>query len=142
MLLDYLISKDSGPISAEYLLRCLRIICTSWYVFVEFPRSTETPSDNKRRKLVTDTVEFEGLTPSLPQNQGGFTSPEGTKCKKGHVGLSACENSRQLSFEDAKACLLSLKTSVENLSEKDLFPYNPKVLLNRLRKFEELCLIS
>lgn len=34
-------------------------------------------------------------------------------------------------YYDAKECLLSLRASVESLHQKNLFPYNPKVLLKR-----------
>lgn len=34
-------------------------------------------------------------------------------------------------FENAKACLITLKKTVEDLYRKDLFPYNPKPLLRR-----------
>ncbi|CAL8159484.1 unnamed protein product [Prunus armeniaca] len=42
-------------------------------------------------------------------------------------------------FKEAKECLLSLKISIEVLHQKNLFPYNPNVLLNCLTRFQELC---
>jgi len=35
VLVDYLISKDVGVHCAQYLLRCLRLVSQSWYVFVD-----------------------------------------------------------------------------------------------------------
>ncbi|CAD5325401.1 unnamed protein product [Arabidopsis thaliana] len=59
VLLDYLISKDIGASCAEYLLRCLRAVCDSWTLFVEFPfeGSTDAPSP-KRRKVLPETSEL------------------------------------------------------------------------------------
>ncbi|KAK1428946.1 hypothetical protein QVD17_17786 [Tagetes erecta] len=105
VLLDYLISKDTGTSCAEYLLRCLRIICEKWGSFFEFPfrAEVERQSCPKRRK-------FEN----------------GKNCQR--------------AFYKARDCLLLLKKSVESLHQKDLFPYNPQVLLQRLIRFLELCL--
>ncbi|EYU44347.1 hypothetical protein MIMGU_mgv1a019774mg [Erythranthe guttata] len=97
VLLDYLISKDTGSSCAEYLLRSLRIICNSWSLFVEFPGSEQ------------------GL---------------GQLCPK------------RTSFMAAMDCLISLRTSINSLNKKNLFPYNPQVLLRRLVRFEELCILA
>ncbi|EOA23365.1 hypothetical protein CARUB_v10019578mg, partial [Capsella rubella] len=112
VLLDYLISKDIGASCAEYLLRCLRAVCDSWTLFMEFPFEESTnASSSKRRKLLLETSGVE------------------KNCK---LHLQA--------FEDAKDCLLSLQTSVVKLHQKKLFPYNPEALLRRLLRFQELCL--
>ncbi|KAJ0726851.1 putative protein Line [Helianthus annuus] len=105
VLLDYLISKDIGASCAEYLLRCLRIICDKWNSFLEFPFRAEGERQPfpKRRKFEDE---------------------------------KACEHA----FNKAGECLLLLKKSVESLHQKDLFPYNPQVLLRRLTRFQELCL--
>ncbi|KAM0058019.1 putative protein Line [Helianthus debilis subsp. tardiflorus] len=105
VLLDYLISKDIGASCAEYLLRCLRIICDKWNSFLEFPFRAEVERQPfpKRRKFEDE---------------------------------KACEHA----FNKARECLLLLKKSVESLHQKDLFPYNPQVLLRRLTRFQELCL--
>ncbi|KAL8200600.1 hypothetical protein R6Q57_011939 [Mikania cordata] len=105
VLLDYLISKDTGTSCAEYLLRCLRIICDKWDSFLKFSFRTEVERQSfpKRRK----------------------SENEGT-CKQ--------------AFYKACDCLLLLKKSVESLHQKDLFPYNPQVLLRRFTRFQELCL--
>ncbi|KAK9053211.1 hypothetical protein SSX86_029843 [Deinandra increscens subsp. villosa] len=105
VLLDYLISKDTGASCAEYFLRCLRVICDKWDRFLNFPFRTEveTQSLPKRRKSGND---------------------------------KSCEQA----FYKARDCLLMLKKSIESLHQKDLFPYNPQVLLRRLTRFQELCL--
>ncbi|KAI3503131.1 hypothetical protein L1887_31567 [Cichorium endivia] len=119
VILDYLISKDTGPSCAEYLLRqeifrCLRIICDKWNAFLKFSFHEEVGSQYyyKRRKVMKPKL-------SLENNKNEKTSKQ--------------------PFDDARECLLSLKRSVESLHQKDLFPYNPKVLLRRLTGFQELC---
>ncbi|CAH1420093.1 unnamed protein product [Lactuca virosa] len=113
VLLDYLISKDTGATCAEYLLRCLRIICDKWDSFLKFPICKEvgSQSSKKRRKVMNDSFETDH------KNQKSFKEP----------------------FHDARDCLLLLKKSIESLHHKNLFPYNPKVLLKRLSRFQELC---
>ncbi|RXH95635.1 hypothetical protein DVH24_008135 [Malus domestica] len=92
VLLDYLISKDTGISCAEYLLS----------LFVEFSVGRHaTNRSSKRRKVASDVW----------------------SCKSTQSGGKY--------FKEAKGCLLSLKNSIENLQRKDLFPYNPNVLLNR-----------
>ncbi|XP_076909378.1 uncharacterized protein LOC143566609 [Bidens hawaiensis] len=105
VLLDYLISKDTGASCAEYLLRCLRIVCDKWDSFLKFPFRVEAERQpfHKRRKFESE---------------------------------KACENA----FSNPRDCLLLLKKSLESLHKKDLFPYNPQVLLRRLTRFQELCL--
>ncbi|XP_008338214.3 uncharacterized protein [Malus domestica] len=109
VLLDYLISKDTGISCAEYLLRCLRKVFDSWSLFVEFSMCRQaTNRSSKRRKVLVWSCKG-------TQNGGKY-------------------------FKEAKGCLLSLKNSIESLHRKNLFPYNPNVLLNRLTRFQELCL--
>ncbi|XP_030546404.1 uncharacterized protein LOC115752392 [Rhodamnia argentea] len=125
VLLDYLISKDTGISCAEYLLRCLRLISESWEAFLQFSyvRSAKKWSSNKERKISRQKVNF-------------HLEPYGTgKFRHGHK----LEGTRGKPFDKAKLCLLSLKYSVESLHQKKLFPYNPKVLLRRLTEFLELC---
>ncbi|KAF5451363.1 hypothetical protein F2P56_026476 [Juglans regia] len=140
VLLDYLISKDTGISCAEYLLRCLRMICDSWCLFVEFSLDGKgiNQSSYKKRKVTLGGSKFlANVTPRLVQNNETCTSVE-KECKRddqyGHKKYITQP------FEEAKECLLSLRNSVESLHEKNLFPYNPKVLLKRLTRFQELCL--
>ncbi|CAN8254797.1 unnamed protein product [Cochlearia groenlandica] len=114
VLLDYLISKDIGASCAEYLLRCLRTVCDSWTLFMEFPFEGDinAPS-SKRRKF-----------------QLGTSEP-GQSCRL-----------HTQAFESAKDCLLSLQSSVVKLHQKKLFPYNPEPLLRRLSSFQELCVLD
>ncbi|TVU33372.1 hypothetical protein EJB05_25185, partial [Eragrostis curvula] len=58
----------------------------------------------------------------------------GAKCSSSKERMNA-----QKLFISAKACLLSLKRTVEDLQKKGLFPYNPRPLLRSLARFEELC---
>ncbi|KAF3781798.1 hypothetical protein EJ110_NYTH35964 [Nymphaea thermarum] len=56
MLLDCLISKDSGVLCVRYLLRCLRIVVGSWDSFVKFvmPDFDTSLSLCKKRKVCLD----------------------------------------------------------------------------------------
>lgn len=139
VLLDYLISKDTGISCAEYLLRCLRIVCDSWRLFVEFSLDGKVinQSSCKKRKVSLDGSNFQvDVTPRLVKNNGILTSLE-KECDRdiGH----ARKHYVTLPFEGARECLLLLRNSVESLHKKKMFPYNPEVLLKRLTRFQELC---
>lgn len=130
VLLDYLISKDTGSSCAEYLLRSLRIVCNSWSLFIKFPGVEEGLNQlcPKRQRVLIDSTDLkDGRISSLEQ------------CNEGHAhGRKGYKNYR-LSFVAARDCLVSLRTSINRLNQKNLFPYNPQVLLRRLTSFEELC---
>ncbi|KAK2997855.1 hypothetical protein RJ639_025971, partial [Escallonia herrerae] len=129
VLLDYLISKDTGASCAEYLLRCLRTVCESWNLFAECSLDSNivNRSSCKKRKL---NAHSRG-EPSSADVQGStiVVSVE-NECEQ-HIYGSKHLRTNRLPFEDAVKCLLSLKKSVENLHQKNLFPYNPDVLLRR-----------
>ncbi|KAH6791424.1 hypothetical protein C2S51_006430 [Perilla frutescens var. frutescens] len=112
VLLDYLISKDTGSSCAEYLLRSLRIICSSWSLFIEFPgvRDDFGQVRVKRRKLLADSRE---------------------EHKEGHAHSNKSCIDFTPPFVAARDCLASLTTSIDSLNKKSLFPYNPRVLLQR-----------
>ncbi|XP_060192968.1 uncharacterized protein LOC132622379 isoform X2 [Lycium barbarum] len=138
VLLDYLISKDTGASSAEYLLRCLRMVCDSWNIFVEFSWSGKSRS-RKRKKISTDDYNSRGEISVLPSSVSGVIVPLESKSKKAY-GCRDEDYVTQISpFECARNCLFSLKASIESLHQKKLFPYNPQVLLRRLTQFQELC---
>ncbi|KAL0377778.1 UNVERIFIED_CONTAM: Methylesterase 1 [Sesamum radiatum] len=130
VLLDYLISKDTGSSCAEYLLRSLRIVCNSWSLFIEFP-GVEEGLDQlrpKRQRVLVDSMDFEdGRISSLEQ------------CNEGHAHGRKGRRNYRLPFVAARDCLVLLRTSINSLNQKNLFPYNPQVLLRRLTSFEELC---
>ncbi|KAL8473636.1 hypothetical protein ACS0TY_029799 [Phlomoides rotata] len=138
VLLDYLISKDSGSSCAEYLLRSLRIVCNSWILFVEFPGMGEDLGQLcvKRQKILTDCTDFKGgLYPaSLKDIETSSEHKEGDS-----DGSKRCRNYRQ-PFMRSRDCLVALTSSINSLNQKKLFPYNPKVLLQRLMRFQELCI--
>ncbi|KAI8030231.1 hypothetical protein LOK49_LG01G03379 [Camellia lanceoleosa] len=147
VLLDYLISKDTGAKAAEYLLRSLRVVCYSWNVFVEFSAEGKVTnvrdihkSSGKKRKVLVDDSLIEGHLTSSSMKSKGIPLSLGKQCQKDlRHGSKHCRTTR-LPFENAKDCLLSLKKSLQNLHKKSLFPYNPQVLLQRLTGFQELCL--
>ncbi|KAK2998945.1 hypothetical protein RJ639_024593, partial [Escallonia herrerae] len=129
VLLDYLISKDTGASCAEYLLRCLRTVCESWNLFAECSLDSHIVkrSSCKKRKLNDHSLG----EPSSADVQGStiVVSVE-NECEE-HIYGSKHLRTNRLPFEDAVKCLLSLKKSMENLHQKNLFPYNPDVLLRR-----------
>ncbi|XP_052878716.1 uncharacterized protein LOC108476553 isoform X1 [Gossypium arboreum] len=134
VLLDYLISKDTGISCAEYLLRCLRIVCDSWQTFMEFSvyGKLSNQLSSKRRKILSESSNFK-IEPS-----SGPVKTIPLSLEKKFNGNLEYRHTKQM-YELAKGCLLSLKKSVENLHLKNLFPYNPEVLLKRLERFQELC---
>ncbi|KAI3452073.1 hypothetical protein Pfo_008738 [Paulownia fortunei] len=141
VLLDYLISKDTGSSCAEYLLRSLRIVCNSWSLFVEFPGVEEGVGQlcPKRQKNLVDCTDFKGVSSPASLKDGGISSLE-KEHNEGHAhGRKCCRNYR-LPFVAARDCLVSLRTSINSLNQKNLFPYNPQVLLRRLMRFQELCI--
>ncbi|KAK1268864.1 hypothetical protein QJS04_geneDACA006547 [Acorus gramineus] len=141
VLLDYLISKDTGLTCLQYLLRCLRLICNSWNTFVEFDKSgTEMSQPSlKKRKTNVNNQKCQGNTQLL--------------LLKGLDNIMACpkRNKKSLklggmhkpggycAYQDAKKCLLSLKKTLEDLHRKNLFPYNPSALIKSFSRFEQLC---
>ncbi|KAJ9564093.1 hypothetical protein OSB04_000059 [Centaurea solstitialis] len=123
VLLDYLISKDTGVSCAEYLLKCLRIVCDKWNSFVGFrvPKEGENRSSFKRRKVMNDScVQNESCSESSSDDIPLSSKPD---C----MNQETCKQQ----FRAARDCLLLLKKSVESLRRKNLFPYNPEVLLRR-----------
>ncbi|XP_034689394.1 uncharacterized protein LOC117917281 isoform X1 [Vitis riparia] len=142
VLLDYLISKDTGISCAEYILRCLRKICESWDLFVEFSVTGKFMSQSfrKKRKVFQNGPDSQVEPSSSPIIDAGIPMSLEKECMRKHnYGHKEC-GSRGQPFKEAKECLLSLKNSVENLHQKSLFPYNPQVLLRRLTRFHQLCL--
>ncbi|PIN14404.1 hypothetical protein CDL12_12968 [Handroanthus impetiginosus] len=119
VLLDYLISKDTGSRCAEYLLRSLRSVCDSWNLFVEFPGVDGLDqSCTKRQKILIHCKDFRGVSyPASSKDSINYRPP----------------------FFAARDCLVSLRTSIDSLNQKNLFPYNPQVLLQRLMRFQDLC---
>ncbi|XP_057770032.1 uncharacterized protein LOC130989894 isoform X2 [Salvia miltiorrhiza] len=140
VLLDYLISKDTGSSCAEYLLRSLRIICNSWSLFVEFPGVKDDSGQLcvKRRKVLADSRDIKGVTYLASLKESGIPSLE-TERNEDHAYVNKSSTNFKLPFVAVRDCLASLTTSVDSLNRKGLFPYNPQVLLRRLMKFEELC---
>ncbi|KAK9165302.1 hypothetical protein Scep_000493 [Stephania cephalantha] len=113
VLLDYLISEDIGICCLQYLLRALRTVSNTWPLFVEFQVCRgETSSSSKKKKH--------------------------GQSKRCYFGCEI-DNQREMMFQNAKRCLLSLKQSIKDLNSKNLFPYNPAALLRSLDRFELLC---
>ncbi|XP_051205824.1 uncharacterized protein [Lolium perenne] len=115
VLVDYLISKDVGVHCAQYLLRCLRLVSQCWDAFID-----DSVYEAQIQKLTYKRQR------TLKNTKLGFSRDKGS-------------NSEKELFLSAKVCLLSLKRTLGDLHQKDLFPYNPKPLLKSLARFEELC---
>ncbi|KAK2657368.1 hypothetical protein Ddye_010420 [Dipteronia dyeriana] len=127
MLLDYLISKDTGSSCVEYLLRCLRLVCEHFHLFIEFSmgEKARNQSTDKRRRI-PDSSNFPGRVPSATSKKF-IQSLEDSDREYDYVHCIT----RGSHYKGAKDCLLSLKTSVGNLCQKNLFLYNPEALLKR-----------
>ncbi|CAA6657761.1 unnamed protein product [Spirodela intermedia] len=121
VLLDYLISKDAGIPCVQYLLRCLRLVCESWGAFSEFSmcHSEIVQVHPKRRK------------PSMETRDSSEPAASPTDDINGSGALESSRGTAKRPYQDARGCLLSLKTSVEGLHQRGLFPYNPTALLRR-----------
>ncbi|XP_043711668.1 uncharacterized protein LOC122660427 isoform X2 [Telopea speciosissima] len=138
VLLDYLISKDTGVNCVQYLLRCFRMIFKSWHLFVEFSvcESEISQPSCKKRKIILDSQDSNGKVDLL---HGETPVALDRDRRRKHDVASKPYDEMPKSFKNAKDCLLSLKRSVKNLHQKNLFPYNPTALLRSFMKFEELC---
>lgn len=116
-----------------FFYRCLRTICDSWHIFVEFSVDGQfvNQSSCKKRKVMWDgsTVQAEKFL-TLVKNDRTLLLLEKECNEESNCGFKDYQTIRQ-PYKDAKECLLSLRTSVESLHQKNLFPYNPKVLLKR-----------
>uniref|UniRef100_A0A0E0AFA8 Protein Lines C-terminal domain-containing protein n=1 Tax=Oryza glumipatula TaxID=40148 RepID=A0A0E0AFA8_9ORYZ len=126
VLVDYLISKDVGVHCAQYLLRCLRLVTQCWHSF----------TDDSIYEAKIEKLNFKRQKTFNDANSSSGSSIEGPKL--GSACHKKSKNKHKL-FLNAKACLLSLKRTLEDLHRKGLFPYNPKPLLKSLARFEELC---
>ncbi|XP_050204489.1 uncharacterized protein LOC126654619 isoform X2 [Mercurialis annua] len=131
VILDYLISKDTGTDCAEYLLRCLRTVCNSWHLFTTFSMQKKIVkySSCKKRKTCLDISSLQVEASSVHALYSSSTIAE--QGKKDVEYIEKQYKTRKKLFKEAKGCLLSLKDSVQNLQQKNLFPYNPEVLLRR-----------
>ncbi|KAK4393353.1 hypothetical protein Sango_1806100, partial [Sesamum angolense] len=102
--------------------RSLRIVCNSWRSFIEFP-GVEEGLDQlcpKRQRVLLDSTDFK---------DGRISSLE--HCNEGHAHGKKGRRNYRLPFVAARDCLVSLRTSINSLNQKNLFPYNPQVLLRR-----------
>lgn len=101
---------------------------------MEFPLSEQAinRSSCKKRKVSLNGSSFcdEDLCAPVEDSGGSFLKDECDDENK-----YDCKHRRE-NFQEAKECLLSLKTSIESLHQKNLFPYNPKALLNRCVSLE------
>ena len=113
-----------------FVCRCLRWVCDSWQTFTEFSvfGEVKNQSSSKRRKASSESSNFKIEPSSGPAK---IIPLYLEKKFKGDLEYRYEEQA----YEQAKDCLLSLKKSVENLHLKDLFPYNPEVLLKRCSIF-------
>lgn len=111
--------------------RCLRMVHNSWNVFATFSMDWKVVNQSccKKRRLLLDVSDFQGELSSIPE-QCISQSLEEEDEKEFEYTCENHQNKRQ-PFKEAKDCLISLKASVESLHRKNLFPYNPLVLLKR-----------
>ncbi|CAL2275793.1 unnamed protein product [Prunus armeniaca] len=121
------------------VLLCLRKVCDSWSLFVEFLVGGQATNQSfcKKRKVSLGGSSSWGED-SLAPTKNHLTFLHDEPDEENENGCKHTQNGGQY-FKEAKECLLSLKISIEGLHQKNLFPYNPNVLLNRLTRFQELC---
>ena len=78
-------------------------------------------SSHKKRKVMRDDSASQAEASSVPEKNARVIKKSGAE--------QYLPTGRP--YSKAKQCLLSLLVSVESLHQKNLFPYNPKVLLKR-----------
>ncbi|XP_062014302.1 uncharacterized protein LOC133730794 [Rosa rugosa] len=134
------VSRLQSKVSAKVVqgdgLRCLRKVCDSWSLFVEFPPSGQVinRSSCKKRKVSLNGSSFCGADLfALVKDSGGLFLEDECDDENKYDFKHTREN-----FQKAKECLISLKNSIECLHQKNLFPYNPNALLNRCVSLVEL----
>ncbi|KAK8956533.1 hypothetical protein KSP39_PZI000201 [Platanthera zijinensis] len=127
VLVDYLISKDTGIHCLQYLLRCLHVIHNSWPAFLQFSIFGNKSDHHHKRRRKVPLNEDEGPT-LLSSTNAAFRRQLMGKHKKCQT---AYEISDLRTFENAERCLSLLKISLGELQRKSLFPYNLKPLLKR-----------
>ncbi|KAL8152006.1 hypothetical protein V2J09_021814 [Rumex salicifolius] len=137
LLLDYLISKDSGTRCAEYLLKSLRKVCDSWKMFAELDLGLESDGKQFLKKQKISLESIHGRTPTASQSR--FAVSNKVQSKDDYL-QSKISGAKSLYFAKAKTCMLSLKNALEKLHKRSLFPYNPEVLLRRTLRLIKLTL--
>uniref|UniRef100_F6HRY6 Protein Lines C-terminal domain-containing protein n=1 Tax=Vitis vinifera TaxID=29760 RepID=F6HRY6_VITVI len=128
--IKWLVREKKG---VRNLIVCLRKICESWDLFVEFSVTGKFMSQSfrKKRKVFQNGPDSQVEPSSSPIIDVGIPMSLEKECMRKHNYGHKERGSREQPFKEAKECLLSLKNSVENLHQKSLFPYNPQVLLRR-----------
>ena len=125
------IKVDFNILKWDSLFRCLRNVCNSWELFVEYSTRKSLVCQNdcqrcwKRRKCPDDSSDE--CTDTSLQTQNVLSSEKQRDCDLEGEFLGI----RCLPFESVKACLVSLKIALGKLHRRNLFPYNPKVLIRR-----------
>ncbi|KAL9272556.1 hypothetical protein AKJ16_DCAP17481 [Drosera capensis] len=171
LLLDYLISKDTGTNCAEYLLRvalstywlnalcgarcehydepgissiirllmtlscfgrCLREVCSSWDFFLDLSSDQDTVGHICKRPRLISKCLVSNEEGSSACGEDGCALPF-EEHNNDYNPAGNWSGYESLDFGAAKSCLISLKDALEKLHRKNLFPYNPKVLLKSMR---------
>lgn len=111
--------------------RCLRTVCNSLNLFITFSMHEKIVdrSSCKKGKMYLNDSNVQVEASSIPVKD--ISSSLEDKCKRDFGCNHKHYKTTSQLFKKAKNCLLSLKHSVESLHRKNLFPYNPEVLLKR-----------
>eukprot|EP00249_Psilotum_nudum_P009901 c22224_g1_i2 orf=3-1157(+) len=110
VIIDYLISNNTGILCLQYLLRCLHIVGSTW---PEFVCMSTTRKENRSAEV----------TPSLQIHD----------VKTTHLVFG-----QRINMMKGACCLVSLKLAIDRMQEKSLFPYNATPLLKRLQLVQQL----
>lgn len=100
-----------------------------------FCGSESSQTSSKKRKVCIGRQESQGKVVSnkVLRNPNSLE-----KRKRIKNDFGSMPKAFRQTFENAEGCLMSLKESVENLHQKNLFPYNPSALLRRFVVFPYL----
>lgn len=111
--------------AAFHLCRCLRLVCEYFHLFLEFSgEKTKNSVYNKRRKILDSSTDPSRI-PSATSKKAQSLEDRNLECDYEHDFTGGSH------YKEAKDCLLSLKSSLENLHQKNLFLYNPEALLKQ-----------
>ena len=107
------------------------MVHNSWNIFAAFSMDWKVLNQSccKKRRLLLDVSDFQGELSSLPVQC--ISQSLGEEDEKDFEYAYENHQNKRPPFKEAKDCLISLKASVESLHRKNLFPYNPQVLLKR-----------
>eukprot|EP00250_Pteridium_aquilinum_P010420 c19375_g1_i2 orf=78-1988(+) len=123
VIMDFLISKDTSILCLQYLLRCMRMVRSTWPELLSLSHPSHT--QHTRKDSFDQSKDLEAK-PTIHGNTSNANQP--------FVSDAVIDINR------VGTCLMNLKHVIQRLHLKHAFPYNPSPLLKHLDAFERLWL--